>query len=751
MSETIFSEVRYDLASLMNYIELGEIGLPDIQRPFVWKNAKIRNLFDSMYQGYPIGYLLLWQNALTEDARSIGSDAKQKIARLLIVDGQQRLTSLYAVIKGVPVFRENYETETIEIAFNPLLEKFEVADAAIRKDKSYIPNISLLWSKKTDIFEVLDNYIGHLKQAREVSDKEVQRIKKSITKLHGLLTYPFTALELSSSVNEEQVSEVFVRINSAGKTLNQADFILTLMSVFWDEGRTELEDFCRKSRVPSKGEPSPYNHFIDPSPDQLLRVSIGVGFKRARLKSVYSILRGKNLETEQFSPEKRIEQFDLLKEAQARVLNIQHWHDFFKCVKQAGYKGSGWITSANNLLFCYILYLIGRTEYKVEEFELRKAMAKWFFMSNVTGRYTSSPESKMEFDLARFREINHGKYFLNILHKICDDTLTNDFWSITLPNSLATSAAVSPALFSYYASLNLLGAKVLFSNHKISDLIDPSTQANRKDIEKHHLFPRDYLKTIGFHTTRDINQIANFALVEWGDNNKISNKAPSEYLPEYSERFSGKELQEMYHYHALPDNWENLSYQEFLESRRSLIAGIVKQGYETFSEDHNHDDRDLIISDLVEIGEDENTEFKSTLRMNLHTNQKDQRMELSCLKTIVGFLNCKKQGGILIIGVSDDGETLGVDLDKFENEDKMHLHLSNLINDKIGPQHMMYIHSKFRDYEGHRVLSVECSPANSAVYLKDGNTERFFLRTGASTSELTGRQIEDYLKQKFSK
>ena len=139
MSQTVFKQVNYDLNALVKYIELGEIGLPDIQRPFVWKNVKVRDLFDLMYRGYPVGYLLFWQNAVTDDARVIGTELKQKPSRLLIVDGQQRLTSLYAVIKRIPVIRENYQSEMISIAFNPMDESFQVADAAIRRDKSYIP------------------------------------------------------------------------------------------------------------------------------------------------------------------------------------------------------------------------------------------------------------------------------------------------------------------------------------------------------------------------------------------------------------------------------------------------------------------------------------------------------------------------------------------------------------------------------------------------------------------------------------
>ena len=251
MSETLFKEVRFDLGALVKFVELGEIGLPDIQRPFVWKNVKVRNLFDSMYQGYPIGYLLFWENGLTDDSRAIGVDQKQRVPRPLIVDGQQRLTSVYAVVKGIPVVRENYESEQIQIAFNPLTEKFEVIDAAIRRDKSYIHNISVLWNDQTDLFEVVDEYLANLSSGREVSDEDRRKVRRSITRLHSLLSFPFTVLELSSNVNEEQVAEVFVRINSEGKPLNQADFILTLMSVFWDEGRSQVEDFCRRSRAPA--------------------------------------------------------------------------------------------------------------------------------------------------------------------------------------------------------------------------------------------------------------------------------------------------------------------------------------------------------------------------------------------------------------------------------------------------------------------------------------------------------------------
>ena len=678
---------------------------------------------------------------------------KQKPPRLVIIDGQQRLTSLYSVIKGRSVVRENFESEKISIAFNPLDECFEVADAAVLRDKAFIPDISCVWRSDSDIFEVADDYLNGLRGSREVSDEETKRIRKAIMNLQSLLTFPFTALELEANISEEDVADVFVRINSKGTTLNQADFILTLMSVFWDEGRAELEHFCSDARKPTRGTASPFNYFIEPYPDQLLRVNVGVAFKRARLKYVYSILRGKDLETEQFSEERRIAQFDKMKEAQNRTLDLRYWHDFMNCIRAAGFRSGKMISSNNNLLFSYMLYLIGRTEYGVDEFVLRKVIAQWFFMSAVTGRFTGSPESRMEFDLARLRNTTRADEFVNGLQQVCDITLTNDFWNVTLPTDLATSSSQSPSLFAYNASLVLLDAPVLFSNIKLADLLDPAVKAARPPIERHHLFPKGYLMTQRISGIRETNQIANYAYVELLDNAKISDQAPADYLPRLKERFGTEELAKMYHYHALPGDWEGMDYREFLEKRRELIARITREGYDklTVGSGAQHLSADspekFDLEVVIDSGESDAVEFKATLRTNLHMDKPDKRMELSVLKTLAGFLNTN--GGTLIIGVSDDGTPVGIEADKFPNEDKMSLHLVNIVNSRMGPQSMIAMHTHFQDYEDNRVLVVDCVQSQSPVFVKDGNVERFYIRTGPATTELQGNQMNDYIRRRF--
>jgi hypothetical protein len=316
----------------------------------------------------------------------------------------------------------------------------------------------------------------------------------------------------------------------------------------------------------------------------MLRVAVGLAFKRARLQFVYSILRGKDLETGKVSAERRDAQFAKLKVAQAQTLDIQTWHEFLKAIRQAGFLRADLISSDNTILYSYVLFLLGRHEYQMDWYELRRAIASWFFFAALTGRYTGSPESRMEQDLAELRPLQGQSQFVGKLNDIIANALPNDYWSTILPSELATSSNQSPSQFAFYAALTVLEARGLYSQLPVSDLLQQGLRSKKSPLERHHLFPKAYLERQGVSEQRMRNQIANYALVEWSDNIRIADAPPQEYVGQYESRFSREEIQRMYHWHGLPENWTTLDYPTFLEERRRRIAQVIRAAFEKLRE-----------------------------------------------------------------------------------------------------------------------------------------------------------------------
>jgi len=577
----LFRAVPFSVRQLVDSISRGDVALPDIQRPFVWQNRKVRDLFDSMVKGFPVGYLLFWATGADTGARPIGTDAKaEKVARWLIVDGQQRLTSLFSVLTGTPVVREDYSESRIRLAFRPHDCTFEVTDAAIEKDPEFLADITPLF---TDFKSTVRSYLSRLETARgPLEQAERDRLDDQFDRVRDVGAYPFQVIELDATMDEEQVADVFVRVNSEGVPLNQADFILTLMSVFRDKARRQLEDFARAAKKPAIGRASPFNYYLQPQPDQLLRVAIAVAFRRAVLRHAYSMLRGKSLETGEVSAELRDVQFARLQTAQDHVLNLLHWHEFLQCIERAGFRSSKMVTGSNAVLYTYALWLIGRTEYDVPLDRLREVIARWFFMAHTTSRYSGSFETTFEADMARFNGLARGDAdgFAAALDRTINDRLTADFWNISLPNELATSAARSPALMAYLAALNIHDADVLLSTTRVRSRLEPAISL-QKGIERHHLFPKNYLKQQGVTDVKATNQIANFAMVEWSDNISISDRPPAQYWPAQvaAKRLEPGRLATQEDLHALPHGWHEMGYDEFLQARRLLMADVVRRAF----------------------------------------------------------------------------------------------------------------------------------------------------------------------------
>ena len=588
-----FNMTSMTVGNLVDQIANGSIRLPDLQRPFVWPKSKVRDLFDSMYRGYPVGEIMFWLGGhLDESSRSI-SGAESPAMQYSIIDGQQRLTSLFSVIRSHEVRDADYQKRRITIAFQPFEGKFEVTNASVEKNPQWVPDISAIFN---DPYSARDTFVERWERANpddSLSGERKNTVEKAFQEVHALLKYQFSVVTLLESTNKETVADIFVRINSEGVSLVASDFILTWLSVFWPDGREKIERFARLSRLTTaraseiEGEKvdwTPFNHFVRINAGQVVRLLVAIGQNRGPLIDAYSALQAKNKDGGA-DVARQNEELDKLKAALPIVTNKIHWDEFWKAIQLGGFRSGRMTTSNSNLLYSYVMFLIGRERFKVELPVLRRAIARWFFMCQLTGRFTGSPESRIQRELDALGDLpeTNQQAFLDYIERIIANELSEDFWSLRMPEAMVSSAAaISPSFQCYLAALNTLGADLFMISMKVHDWMDPTTSV-RKGTELHHLFPRAFLeREYGISDVRRRNQIANFAPTDWKTNQTISDKPPYEYWDELVQKQMRvpEMLEQQKFWHALPENWYNLSYNEFLEKRRQLIAQVTKKGFE---------------------------------------------------------------------------------------------------------------------------------------------------------------------------
>jgi hypothetical protein len=379
-------------------------------------------------------------------------------------------------------------------------------------------------------------------------------------------------------------------------------------------------------------------------------------------------------------------------------------------------------------------------------------------MVMLTSRYTGSPESQVEKDLRRFAEAENGEQFISIINQIIDANLTDDFWTLTLPDQLAYSGGYLPSFFAYLAALNLMDAKVLFSKLSVHDLLDPSVKPKKAAVDRHHLFPKGYLKRLGITGVVRTNQAANFALLEWPTNISVSDQPPAEYFPELWEGSVAPSERETTRFlHALPDGWETMEYDKFLDIRRGMMAKVVRAAYEKLATgmDPLHLRSDvqpvLRLADLVALEESIDLEFKSSIAYSYQPGVPEITVQTSVLKTIAAFLNTS--GGTLVIGVDDDHQVLGIepdlklkgqDLDKFENM------LTSLIMSRIDKLAVHRCQTRFEQLDGKTACIVDVSASSKPVYTKtDKGDGKFFVRIGNTTREYETKETVEYIAHRW--
>lgn len=597
-----FTLMQYSVNAILGLIEAGQFVIPEIQRPFVWKRSQVRDLIDSLYNGYPTGYIITWKNP---DVQT--KDGKMANGKHVLIDGQQRITALMAAISGLEVLDDDFNKGRIKIAFNPLADdptkRFAVQDASHLKDKKWIPDISELF--KPDFRQMA--FVNEYGSANEGVD--LDELSEIILKLKGIANRQIGVIELVHSLDIDEVTEIFIRINSKGTSLSQSDFVMSKMAADTVHGgnvlRKVVDYFCHLAVKPDfypqmlkdaefeKSEYASKIHWLakdnediyDPDYGDMLRVAFMYAFNRGRLSDLVSLLSGRDFETREYKDEIVEDSYNKLRLGITRFINEYSFEQFVLAIKGAGFRSSKLLNSQMTLDFAYMLYLKLHDDPSIQQGQIKRLVQKWFVLSTLTGRYVGSPESVMSRDIRVIEE----KGFLQFASEAEASVLSGVFWNVTLPQNLETTSVNSPAFNTFLAAQDYLKCgSMLMKGTMISDLITISGDV-------HHIFPKAYLKKNGVDSKGKYNQVANFTYLDTQVNKAISDDAPCVYFGAILEQCDTKEikignisdegdLKQNLAENAIPESVVKMDvgdYEEFLVERRKLMAGLIEKYYKS--------------------------------------------------------------------------------------------------------------------------------------------------------------------------
>lgn len=595
---------KHSVNTILNWVRSKDVAIPEIQRPFVWDAKKVKDLIDSLYRGFPVGYLIVTKS---HDLKL--KDGSLSKGQRILIDGQQRVTGLMSSLLGMPVLDDEYRERTIRIAYNPFAEGeddiFEVQDQSHLKSKKWIEDISVMFTEDFDMW----TFVGDYCEANP--EMKPNDFAKKVNSVRDILTKELGVIELDGSLDIETVTDIFIRINSKGSVLSQADYAMSKIAADDNYGgnqlRKAIDYFCHLAVDPSFYQKlkendkefissdlgkemtwlkDDYSSIYDPSYEDMLRVSFIHMFSRGRLKDLVSLLSGRDFEARDYKAEIAEDSFKKLTLGIKHFMHQYYFEQFVLAIKNTGFISGKMINSQNALDFAYVVYLKLVLSGEVEKTEIKRYVGKWFIMSILTGRYSSSPETRMDTDI---RNINE-KGVVQYLAEIEAAELSDAFWDYGLVQRLETPNSSAPALQTYFAAQIVNGDMGLFSvSSTVRNLYGSS------DI--HHIFPKAYLKKTEELNVRSIyNQVANFTFLDTPVNIKIGTDAPNIYFKnafESAEKtgivfgtpMTTAQLEKNLIDNCIPleiRTWDYSNYlTDFLPLRRKLMAQKIKSYYQS--------------------------------------------------------------------------------------------------------------------------------------------------------------------------
>ena len=586
---------QYSVSSILGYVENSQIAIPEIQRPFVWKGEEVRALIDSLYEGYPIGYLIVWQNSQVR-VRNFGKGGTKKI----LIDGQQRVTALMAALLGKEVLDEQYQSYRIRIAFNPLAgkgeERFAVCDTKHEEDSRWIPDISVFFRRDFSFRQFEKEY----KEANP--DEDFTPLEESVDTLKEIVKHQVGVIELSFLLDIDVVSEIFIRINLQGKPLNQEDFVMSKISVNEQYGgdyiRNCIDYFCHLLREPSfyqvlqQNETEFFNSeygkaltwcqneeqsLYIPSYADVLKVVLISYFGKTRIGDLVHLLSGRDGEKKSFSKKeisKKVseEAFEKLGAGVKAFVCEENFQGFQKALKKAGYSCSRLLYSQSVLNYCYAMYLLMYRQ-GIGEKERESLLSKWMTMAMITGHYQSGGESTVQKDYANAQEEGFASY----LAQIEELKLTDEFYNNILPEKFTSTTARTAPFLAYVATQCARGVHSLYSDVTIEELYKNKT-------ESYQILPKAYLAKCGYKTREIYGQVANLTYISKETKDIIRKKSPVDYKESLEKAIGIEKIRTSLKENGLAETVftaNETDVIQILADRRRQMASEIRDFYKT--------------------------------------------------------------------------------------------------------------------------------------------------------------------------
>jgi len=701
-----------DLDDLLRGIQKKDIVLPEFQREYIWTLEQSKQLMVSVFNNYPVGAFLFWNTDNPPEIKNIAVN-KDKIGSVIVIlDGQQRLTTFYLFVKNeIPPY---YTKRDIKHDPRHLYFNLDSGEFMYYKPKEMRSNP--LWVKVVDCFSKNSN-VSPIAIAKELSKEDDKAIEiadtlyNNLTKLKNILKTQFPVQYIPGEAGIDESIDIFDRVNSLGTKLSDADLALTHITGKWSEARRVL-----KQKIKELEEKKFY---------------FDLGFM---VRCLVGIVKGRGLfETIHKTPKDEI--IDGWKKL-SRILDY-----LITIFPKYAYIHSAEDVNTTNIFVPLVIYLSRNNNVFPSKTALKSAI-RWLYFAHLWARYTSQTDQRLDHDINIIAR-NHNPW-PDLVNAIIDQR-----GRIKLePGDLEGRSIQNPIYRMLYITIKAKGAIDWFNGLPLD-----VTYGKIYSIQSHHIFPSSILWKTGRYKVNNslhriiVNDIANRSFVTADTNiSIISNRNPKEYFSIIIEKYGEKALVDQ----LIPMDrnlWEIDKYEQFLNRRRAIIADEINKYLDSFITEKK-EEKKISLQDYVMMGETSTVEYKSTVRWDMDQNKINKELEKVIIKTINGFLNF--EGGTLLIGIDDNGEIIGIDKDistlKKKNIDGFQQLLMGLISEYLGVEYSQYINITFENVENKNVCIINIDKALQPVFVREKDTKLFYIRSGNTTKLLNSEEAYNYIQ-----